>query len=1231
MDVAACLQAFERRFSSYTGDDPLDVWLQFVEYLDHSLPAGGGEMSPVLDRLLQNFIGVERYADDVRFVNMCIRCATYYSEPIALFHYIFNKGVGTRTAALYVAWAQCFERRAMPEQADAVYRKALEKRARPAESVMREQFQARSGSQEAASGGGPKPPDEPHPPSHGVPAAAPSQAAVEFPGSGAFYVRTVSRSETPSASGHDPDRVFVSMYSEDALAREGSELCFEEVRARTYFEKRKRQREADERQRRRRAGDGAPPLATFPSARCPVVSREEERAVRQDEEAASTLRCQLNQMCRTLTTCAAENASARPTQKAFGQEEGGSDAQVDENLNATSALNVPQVTPNKSLSCPHAAATPSRVSPSPTREAVDAIMGMFRAPALARDPFGDASAFFGARKPSDDANVSAPPASATAAEPFAIYQDDAGIATSRASAKSKAAPGRGLSENLPSDDKTADDLTVWGDGRLASCPDDTAEFALAARCMSTPFAHKGAVGASRSAVDVMMLVDRGTDDNTFIRRLHKLSPIMEQSPPDQKLSDTAGGQPAAHGTIVGEGLGGHQLIVSSATLAQASLPPAALSFKDRTLGSTAATEPFSILEDLEQNSRQEVVKKSSNSLSVRRDAAMASVRAPLGPPPPPADRHVASPEKERHRLSDAAMASIWAHLGPPPPADQHMASPEKERDRLSDAAKASVRAPLGPPPPADRHMASPEKERHRLSDAAMASIWAPLGPPPSPADQHMASPEKERHRLSDAAMASIWAPLGPLPPADRHMASPEKERHRLSDAAMASVWAPLGPPPPADRHMASPEKERDRLSDAAMASVQAPLGPPPPPADRHVASPEKERDRLSDAAMASVRAPLGPPPPPPADRHVASPEKERDRLSDAAQLLSDPWSSELISDFLSTMSPPLTSHPQCISWQRRLPDIGPKMTISMGKASLRVDRVLGRGAFATVYQATDPAGSDKMVLKVQKPANPWEFYIHTQLDRRLPPSVRHLFARVRTAHVFTDGSVLLGELHSYGTLLNAVNVYKGLGDKVMPQPLVIYFTVCVLRMLEELHAARIIHADVKPDNFMLGQRFAENDDFEPENLEHGLVLIDLGQSIDMDLFPPGTAFTAACSTSGFRCTQMLGRKPWSYQTDYFGVAGTVHVMLLGTYMQVVEEDGVWRTCATFRRNPHSEMWLHLFHTLLNISACRPVPATLADLRRRLTAVLQRNYRGKMASLKSRLLILLLESCKAARR
>lgn len=55
---------------------------------------------------------------------------------------------------------------------------------------------------------------------------------------------------------------------------------------------------------------------------------------------------------------------------------------------------------------------------------------------------------------------------------------------------------------------------------------------------------------------------------------------------------------------------------------------------------------------------------------------------------------------------------------------------------------------------------------------------------------------------------------------------------------------------------------------------------------------------------------------------------------------------------------------------------------------------------------------------------------------------------------------------------NAVNIYKSLSEKVMPQPLVMYFATCILSMVEQLHAISIIHADIKPDNFLLGDRSA---------------------------------------------------------------------------------------------------------------------------------------------------------------
>ena len=62
-------------------------------------------------------------------------------------------------------------------------------------------------------------------------------------------------------------------------------------------------------------------------------------------------------------------------------------------------------------------------------------------------------------------------------------------------------------------------------------------------------------------------------------------------------------------------------------------------------------------------------------------------------------------------------------------------------------------------------------------------------------------------------------------------------------------------------------------------------------------------------------------------------------------------------------------------------------------------------------------------------------------------------------------------------------------------------------------------------------RFLESQCLDPKEMEHGLVLVDLGQSIDMTLFPEGTQFTARCLTSGFQCTEMLSGRPWSYQVN----------------------------------------------------------------------------------------------------
>lgn len=144
---------------------------RFVKFLEEKSPAdGGSEMSLVFESLVQKFLNVEQYANDIRYVNYCMKWvsltetvqyfaaviqtiktslehvfivtlvfqASYFPDPIAVYSHIYSKGIGSRTAALYVAWAQQFEQRGMNEQADAMYQKAMENQAQPADTVLNE-------------------------------------------------------------------------------------------------------------------------------------------------------------------------------------------------------------------------------------------------------------------------------------------------------------------------------------------------------------------------------------------------------------------------------------------------------------------------------------------------------------------------------------------------------------------------------------------------------------------------------------------------------------------------------------------------------------------------------------------------------------------------------------------------------------------------------------------------------------------------------------------------------------------------------------------------------------------------------------------------------------------------------------------------------------------------------------------------------------------------------------
>lgn len=74
---------------------------------------------------------------------------------------------------------------------------------------------------------------------------------------------------------------------------------------------------------------------------------------------------------------------------------------------------------------------------------------------------------------------------------------------------------------------------------------------------------------------------------------------------------------------------------------------------------------------------------------------------------------------------------------------------------------------------------------------------------------------------------------------------------------------------------------------------------------------------------------------------------------------------------------------------------------------------------------------------------------------------------VCSAVIAPNASVLISEFSQYGSLLDINNRIRTATTKVMHESMVLHFSSQIFNIVQHLHSCRIIHADIKPDNFLL--------------------------------------------------------------------------------------------------------------------------------------------------------------------
>ncbi|KAK0673281.1 putative checkpoint serine/threonine-protein kinase [Cercophora samala] len=256
--------------------------------------------------------------------------------------------------------------------------------------------------------------------------------------------------------------------------------------------------------------------------------------------------------------------------------------------------------------------------------------------------------------------------------------------------------------------------------------------------------------------------------------------------------------------------------------------------------------------------------------------------------------------------------------------------------------------------------------------------------------------------------------------------------------------------------------------------------------------------------------------------------------------------------------------------------------------------IMGKGRFASAHHKRYP----QEALKMESPPTPWEFYIMRLAHNRLGPHDRATasLSPALEFHLYQDECFLFLPYHPFGTLLDVVNLFRGEASGVMDEQLAMFFTIELLRTVEALHAKGIMHGDLKADNCLLrlpvDGETPLSTKYQPCGRggwsSRGVSLIDFGRGIDVRSFRDDVQFVADWKTTSQDCNEVREGRLWTWQIEYFGLAGIVHCLLFGRYIETVgvrdSEGGLgkrYRIRENLKRYWQTEIWGGLFEMLLN--------------------------------------------------
>lgn len=122
-------------------DDPLEVWLRYINWTVATFPSGHTAESglmQLLERATQEFVNDVDYKNDPRYLRLWIQYAKEFSDaPREVFAYLIRHDIGQKRALFYEEYAALLESTGHKNKAAEVFQNGIENHAKPVERLER--------------------------------------------------------------------------------------------------------------------------------------------------------------------------------------------------------------------------------------------------------------------------------------------------------------------------------------------------------------------------------------------------------------------------------------------------------------------------------------------------------------------------------------------------------------------------------------------------------------------------------------------------------------------------------------------------------------------------------------------------------------------------------------------------------------------------------------------------------------------------------------------------------------------------------------------------------------------------------------------------------------------------------------------------------------------------------------------------------------------------------------